>query len=165
MSFLYYREAIGINCSSISIAKIRTMVEDADSLYTNLCVANGLDSHGKVINDPRVTPLGRILRRYWVDEVPQLYNLFNRDLKLVGIRPMRKVDWRNYPDDVRRRAMMQRPGLMGIQYAFPRSSKLEVQIENMRKYLDEYYLDPFGTDLKYFRMISRAILIDGVRSK
>ena len=165
MAILYGKISLGLYGREISILKIKTMIDIPESELKTLIETNGLDSHGKIIDDPRITRLGKILRKYWVDEIPQVYSLFKGDLKPVGIRPMREIDWRSYPENIKERALMQKPGLMGIQYAFPRSSKLEEQIDNMRTYLDEYDDDPFGTDLKYFRMISRAILVKGVRSR
>lgn len=165
MAILYRKISLGLYGREISIPKIKTMIDIPESELERLIKTNGLDSHGKIIDDPRITRLGEILRRYWIDELPQVFSLFKGDLKPVGIRPMREIDWRSYPEDIKERALMQKPGLIGIQYAFPRSSKLEEQIDNMRTYLDEYDVDPFRTDLKYLRMISRAIVVNGVRSR
>jgi lipopolysaccharide/colanic/teichoic acid biosynthesis glycosyltransferase len=67
----------------------------------------------KIRQDPRVTPVGRWLRRFSIDEMPQLFNVLKGDMSLVGPRPPLPVEVENYGDDVRRRLLV-RPGVTGL---------------------------------------------------
>jgi len=127
-------------------------------------VDNGFDSYGKIMQDPRVTPLGRFLRKYWMDELPQLYNLGNRDIKLVGIRPMSKISWQRYPAELFERALRQKPGLMGIDYAFAHSESFDDRLEHMNDYLNQWEINPSKTDRDYLSRIVRSIILGGTRS-
>lgn len=85
---LYRWRVLGRNGQPILSWKFRTMVPDADRLKTKLVAANEMDGPVfKMRDDPRVTPLGRWLRRYSLDELPQLWSVVRGDLSLVGPRP------------------------------------------------------------------------------
>jgi exopolysaccharide biosynthesis polyprenyl glycosylphosphotransferase len=111
----YLSERIGLDGMPFKMAKFRTMVVDADQRVGDLAALN--ESKGgvlfKIKEDPRVTPLGRILRRYSLDELPQFINVLRRDMSVVGPRPplAREVD--AYDDEVRRRLLV-RPGITGL---------------------------------------------------
>ena len=81
--YLYFKECSGKNGKPIMICKIRTMKLDADKNLESV-LSNGRNGHGKYLNDSRITEVGGVLRKYWIDELPQLYNLFKGDIKLVG---------------------------------------------------------------------------------
>jgi len=94
--------------------KFRTMIVDADRSKEGLRSQNErVGATFKMTNDPRVTRLGRVLRRYSLDELPQLWNVLRGDMSLVGPRP-------HPPDDVRRyeaadlRRLQVTPGLTGL---------------------------------------------------
>ena len=94
--------------------KFRTMVRDAEQMRSSL---DGLNRHAsgelfKVTNDPRVTRLGRWLRRTSVDELPQLVNVLRGQMSLVGPRPLPVTD-RPYDGEARRRLFV-KPGLTGL---------------------------------------------------
>ncbi len=159
----YVKECLGENMKPIYTYKFRTMIVGAEDRW-NEVVGNGIDRYGKVLSDPRIIPIGGFLRRYWIDELPQLYNLMKGDLKLVGIRPMRRVEWERFPREIMERTLMQKPGLMGVPYAFQKINNFGDYIKNMEKYLGEWENDPIETDRKYFAKITRNILFGGVRS-
>ena len=84
----YSAERIGIDGRSFRMLKFRTMVVDADKQLDNLLAANEGDGLlFKLRNDPRVTPVGRILRRFSIDEIPQFINVLRREMSVVGPRP------------------------------------------------------------------------------
>jgi lipopolysaccharide/colanic/teichoic acid biosynthesis glycosyltransferase len=97
------------------MVKFRTMVVDADQQVGELAALN--ESEGgvlfKIKQDPRVTPLGRILRRYSLDELPQFLNVLRRDMSVVGPRPPLACEVDAYDDEVRRRLLV-RPGITGL---------------------------------------------------
>jgi exopolysaccharide biosynthesis polyprenyl glycosylphosphotransferase len=111
---LYRQLRVGRHGRPFTIYKFRTMQVDADDRYGE--VATLSDTHGpafKMVNDPRVTPLGQSLRKWAFDELPQLINVLKGDMSLVGPRPAppREVD--QY-DLWHRRRLSVRPGMTGL---------------------------------------------------
>jgi lipopolysaccharide/colanic/teichoic acid biosynthesis glycosyltransferase len=87
---LFKQERIGRGGKRFTLFKFRTMVHGADAMKTALAAANPEAMSGvrfKLTNDPRVTRVGRILRRFSIDEMPQIYNVLRGDMTLVGPRP------------------------------------------------------------------------------
>ena len=95
--------------------KFRSMRADADRFAGQLIAASGQQSpmFFKVKNDPRVTPFGRILRKYSVDELPQLLNVLRGDMSIVGPRPQVRREVESYDELVSRRLTV-KPGLTGL---------------------------------------------------
>jgi lipopolysaccharide/colanic/teichoic acid biosynthesis glycosyltransferase len=94
--------------------KFRTMVTNADQLKDQLREKNErVGPCFKIANDPRVTRLGRVLRKYSVDEIPQLWNVLFGDMSLVGPRPHPLDDYIQYDLDHRRRLEV-KPGITGL---------------------------------------------------
>jgi lipopolysaccharide/colanic/teichoic acid biosynthesis glycosyltransferase len=94
--------------------KFRTMVEDADKQLESLLSAN--DSDGllfKIRNDPRITPLGRVLRRFSIDELPQFINVLRNEMSIVGPRPPLRREVEAYDCEVLRRLLV-KPGISGL---------------------------------------------------
>lgn len=85
---IYRQERIGFRGRRFYMYKFRSMRQDADQLFTQLAEQN--ETNGgmfKMFNDPRVTRVGRFIRKYSIDELPQLYNVLKGDMSLVGPRP------------------------------------------------------------------------------
>lgn len=164
METFYIRRAIGKNGKLFNCYKLRTMKKGAEGCLEDV-LKNGLDKYGKPVNDERITRLGKFLRKYWIDEFPQLvYNVPKGDMKMVGIRPNDKKTWKNYPQDIKERALQQKPGLFAIQYHSREVENFNDNLKILRQYLDEYETSPFSTDLKYFFRIISNIVFHGVRS-
>ncbi|MGA5037645.1 sugar transferase [Streptomyces capoamus] len=111
----FYRQTrVGRNHTRFPMWKYRTMVVDADRLKDELAAANENDGHMfKMRRDPRVTPLGRFLRRYSLDELPQLFNVLLGHMSLVGPRPPVPEEVVEY-DPVEMRRLHVKPGLTGL---------------------------------------------------
>lgn len=111
----YLSERIGLDGKPFRMIKFRTMVVDADRQVDALAAQN--ESKGgvlfKIRRDPRVTPVGRVLRRYSIDELPQFLNVLRRDMSVVGPRPPLAREVAAYDDEVRRRLLV-RPGITGL---------------------------------------------------
>jgi exopolysaccharide biosynthesis polyprenyl glycosylphosphotransferase len=110
----YSAERIGIDGRPFSMLKFRTMVQDADKLLDSLVAQN--ESDGllfKIRDDPRVTPVGRILRRFSIDELPQFINVVRQEMSVVGPRPPLRREVEAYDDDVQRRLLV-KPGVTGL---------------------------------------------------
>lgn len=110
----YTQRRVGLDGRPFTILKFRTMVPGADRLQQDLTSASdrGDDPLFKMRADPRVTRLGRVLRRYSVDEVPQLVNVLLGHMSLVGPRPPLPSEVDGYGARARRR-LLSKPGLTG----------------------------------------------------
>ncbi|MEM6941116.1 MAG: sugar transferase [Pseudomonadota bacterium] len=123
----FYRQArLGKNGKMFSILKLRTMVHDADAVL-EACLANDpemrreWDTIQKLTNDPRITPLGRILRKVSIDELPQLWNVLKGEMSLVGPRPMMPFQLKLYGNSSAYFSL--RPGITGMWQVSARNSE------------------------------------------
>ena len=110
----YSSERIGIDGRPFSMLKFRTMVQDADKQLESLLGNN--ESDGllfKIRDDPRVTPIGRVLRRFSIDELPQFINVLRQEMSVVGPRPPLRREVEAYDYDVQRRLLV-KPGITGL---------------------------------------------------
>ena len=109
---LFRQQRSGLNGRPFTMLKFRTMVTDAEQLKAELASFNEMDGPVfKVTNDPRVTPLGRWLRKWSVDELPQLWNVLRFEMSLVGPRPLPVDEIRRINDPAHRRRLSVKPGL------------------------------------------------------
>ena len=114
-SALFRQVRVGADGRTFTMYKFRSMYADAEQRLTSLQARNEA-SDGllfKIRNDPRVTPVGRWLRRFSLDELPQLLNVVKGDMSLVGPRPPLPREVEQYGADVRRRLLV-KPGLTGL---------------------------------------------------
>lgn len=110
----FAQERVGLNRRPIWIYKFRSMVPDADQQQEALRDALGVETpHFHVAHDPRVTRVGRFLRRTSLDEFPQFFNVLRGELSLVGPRPLSRADFDRLDWGAHRRVSV-RPGLTGI---------------------------------------------------
>ncbi|WP_448642060.1 sugar transferase [Geodermatophilus sp. URMC 63] len=110
----FRQERVGRDGRTFSMLKFRSMVSGADRMAEQLAADN--DGNGvlyKKKTDPRVTRVGRVLRRFSVDELPQLVNVLRGDMSLVGPRPPLQREVEQYGYDMRRRFLV-KPGLTGL---------------------------------------------------
>jgi lipopolysaccharide/colanic/teichoic acid biosynthesis glycosyltransferase len=148
---IYIKRAIGQNGREINVYKFRTMIKNADKQLSQVLTTTNLDHQGKLINDSRITKLGKILRKYHLDELPQLYNILKGDMKLVGIRPMEKEFWdKIYPEPIYNEAIKHKPGLWGVNYAASKKrSSNNTHLALVKLYQREYKKSPIITDTKF----------------
>jgi len=139
---VYAQDRCGLNLRAFRMHKFRSMYADADRLQASLEQRNeAVGPVFKIRNDPRVTPLGRILRKTSIDELPQLWNVLVGDMSLVGPRPLpwRDVDRITRPADMRRFSM--RPGLTCLWQIQGRSNiGFERWVELDLEYIDNWSL-------------------------
>jgi exopolysaccharide biosynthesis polyprenyl glycosylphosphotransferase len=110
----YKQRRVGKDGREFTILKFRTMVRDADRIKKELADVNeGAGVLFKMRRDPRVTRVGALLRRYSIDELPQLFNVLTGAMSLVGPRPPLPEESARYEADVRRRLLV-KPGLTGL---------------------------------------------------
>jgi exopolysaccharide biosynthesis polyprenyl glycosylphosphotransferase len=153
----FKQERIGRNKRRFHIYKFRTMVINAEKLQSAL---EGLNEAAgpvfKIKNDPRVTPIGRLLRRTSLDELPQLFNVLRGEMSLVGPRPLPLRDYEGFDQDWQRRRFSVRPGITCLWQVNGRSN---VAFDHWMK-LDLQYLDEWSIwlDMKILVQTIPAVL-------
>jgi exopolysaccharide biosynthesis polyprenyl glycosylphosphotransferase len=109
---LFRQRRSGLNGEPFTMLKFRSMVTDAEQRKHELEALNEMSGPVfKVTNDPRITPIGRFLRKYSFDELPQLFNVLRGEMSLVGPRPLPVDEVRRFDDPAHRRRLSVRPGL------------------------------------------------------
>lgn len=134
---LFRQERVGRNGRTFHMLKVRSMVETAEDDLAGLLDRNeGAGVLFKIRSDPRITRIGRVLRKYSLDELPQLWNIVAGQMSLVGPRPPLPVEVENYESHMHRRLYI-KPGLTGMWQVNGRSN-LSWE-ESVR--LDLYYVE------------------------
>lgn len=158
----YRQERVGLDGKTFKMLKFRSMVPDAHARLAEVLAAEGVTDVGmfyKPKNDPRVTPVGRFLRRYSLDELPQLLNVLKGEMSLVGPRPQIDAEVAQY-DHVASRRLLVKPGLSGLWQVSGRSD-LSPE-EGIR--MDVYYVENwtvFGDFLILLRTAKAMIAGEG----
>ena len=155
---------IGKNGKIIKVHKIRTMHPYSEYLQEYVYNRNELQEGGKIKNDFRISPEGRFFRKFWIDEIPMLINIFKGEMKLVGVRPLSKHFYSLYDEDLQQKRIKNKPGFIPPFYVDLPKTMSEI-MESERKYLELYDKSPFLTDVKYFFAAFKNVLFKGVRSK
>ncbi len=138
---IYTQKRIGVQAKPFTIYKLRTMVNHAESKVADVLNLNGITDNNLVLkypNDPRVTKVGRILRRWSLDEIPQFWNVLRGEMSLVGPRPeeSRIVDLYN---DHQRQRLAVKPGITGPMQISGRAdldmeSRLALELQYIKNY-------------------------------
>lgn len=149
---------------NIKVYKFRTMYPFSEYLQQYIYDKNQLDVCGKFKDDFRVTGFGKFLRKFWLDELPMLFNLLKGDLKLVGVRPLSKQYQSLYPEDLLAMRHKFRPGLVPPFYADMPKNFDEI-VESERRYLQKYEKCGWCADVDYFFRAFINIVFRNARSK
>lgn len=156
----YGQERIGLNGVPFKMLKFRSMVVGADAQLESLLAEQGTSDKPlfKVENDPRITPVGRVLRKYSLDEFPQLVNVFLGSMSLVGPRPQREGEVALY-DDAARRRLIVKPGMSGLWQVSGRSA---LSWEDAIR-LDLYYVENWSLtgDISILIRTFKAVVAPG----
>lgn len=134
---IFVQPRVGHLCRSFDMYKLRTMVDGADRMEETLAASSGNPTFLKIKRDPRATSIGRLLRKYSIDELPQLYNVLRGDMSLVGPRPLLLSDFRKFPKREQLRRFAVKPGMTGLWQVSGRSACTDTQ----RIRLDLEYVD------------------------
>jgi len=153
----FLQERIGINKRRFLIWKFSTMVMGAEALLPQLEEQNEVSGPVfKIKEDPRITKIGKWLRRSSIDELPQLFNVLKGDMSLVGPRPLPVRDYEGFNEDWQRRRFSVRPGITCLWQVQGRSSiGFEQWMALDLQYLDEWSL---WLDLKILAMTIPAVM-------
>jgi lipopolysaccharide/colanic/teichoic acid biosynthesis glycosyltransferase len=154
---------IGKNGKVIKVYKLRTMYTFSEYLQKYVYETNSLKAGGKFKNDFRITRWGKVLRKYWLDELPMLINLLKGELKIVGFRPLTEHYLSLYNEKLAEIRSRIKPGLIPPFYCdLPKT--FEEIMESEERYVQSYIENPFATDVKYFIQAMTNIFFRGARS-
>lgn len=142
---------IGKNGNIIGVYKFRTMYSYSEYLQPYMYAHGGLREGGKFANDYRVNEWGRLLRSFWLDELPMFINFFKGQMKLVGVRPLSRHYFSLYTPEMQELRIKVKPGLLPPFYYEQESPKTVEEVQaSERRYIEAYLRAPFRTDWKYF---------------
>jgi lipopolysaccharide/colanic/teichoic acid biosynthesis glycosyltransferase len=140
---VFYRwQVVGLQGRPFTGYKFRTMVQGADRLRSQLMAQNEMEGPVfKMRTDPRVTPLGRVLRRYSLDELPQLWSVLKGDMSLVGPRPPLQSEYIDF-SPLQKRKLLAKPGITCLWQISGRNeiSDFEEWVRLDLKYIAEWSL-------------------------
>jgi exopolysaccharide biosynthesis polyprenyl glycosylphosphotransferase len=153
----FVQTRVGYNRRRFKMIKFRTMIPDAERLQHQLEGLN--EAQGpvfKIKNDPRITPLGRLLRKTSLDELPQLFNVIKGDMSLVGPRPLPQRDVERFEDTWLKRRFSVKPGITCLWQVNGRNdTDFGAWIAQDLEYIDHW---SFGLDLKILAKTIPAVL-------
>ncbi len=153
---LFVQERIGVNRAPFHMMKFRTMYQAADEMQSQIEAFNESDGPlFKIRRDPRVTPVGRLLRRLSLDELPQLINVVRGEMALIGPRPLPRRDFENYYEEWH---YGRHAGLPGLTCLWQVSGRSLVHFQDMCV-MDIYYLRnrDWALDLQILLRTVRAV--------
>ena len=138
----FTQERVGQNKRRFTVYKLRTMVADAEEVLQRVEHLNEVSGPVfKIKQDPRITPVGRFLRRSSIDELPQLINVLKGEMSLVGPRPLPLRDYAGFNEDWHRRRFSVPPGITCLWQICGRSSTpFDKWMELDMEYIDKWSL-------------------------
>ncbi|MGD0009158.1 MAG: sugar transferase [Terriglobia bacterium] len=153
----FIQERVGLNKRRFRLFKFRTMVQGAEQRLAEVAHLNEVSGPVfKIKNDPRLTRLGKLLRKTSIDELPQLFNVLKGDMSLVGPRPLPVRDYKGFDQDWQRRRFSVRPGITCLWQINGRSSTpFDKWMELDMHYIDHWSL---GLDIKILAKTVPAVL-------
>jgi lipopolysaccharide/colanic/teichoic acid biosynthesis glycosyltransferase len=129
--FFYFQERIGFKNKPFYIWKFVTMLKNSENMASGSITLR---------DDPRVTTVGKYLRKWKLNELPQFFNIWKGDMSIIGPRPLLKADFDKYPEEVKSKVYNVKPGLSGI---------ASIVFRDEERYLSEANIEPHEYDRKY----------------
>ena len=155
---------VGKNGKLFKVYKFRTMHPYSEFLQAYIYDRYSLQEGGKFNHDIRVTTLGRIMRKYWMDELPMLINWLKGDMKLVGVRPISQHYFSLYSKELQEQRTRHKPGLLPPFYADMPKTLDEIQASEIRYLTMCEQRGTLVTDFVYFWKIVGTIVFKRARS-
>ena len=155
----FRQQRSGLNGRPFTMFKFRTMCTDAEQRKHEFEALNEMSGPVfKIAKDPRITPIGRFLRKFSLDEFPQLYNVLRGDMSLVGPRPLPEYEVKRFDDCAHRRRLSVKPGLTCLWQV---SGRNEVKSFEDWVRLDLQYIDnwSFWLDVKILLRTIPVVLL------
>lgn len=163
---IFKMNRVGKDKKMIKVFKMRTMHPYAEYLHQYMIDTYGYskDGTGRPANDFRITEWGKFLRKYWLDELPQLLNVFKGEMRLFGVRPVSQVRFNEFPQYMQELRTKYKPGCIPPYVSLLMKDEKQ-NIEAERIYLAEKKKHPVWTDIKYFWWAVYNILANKIRSE
>jgi exopolysaccharide biosynthesis polyprenyl glycosylphosphotransferase len=161
---LFRQKRSGLNGAPFTLFKFRTMVTNAEQLKNEIEILNEMRGPVfKVTNDPRITPIGRWLRRYSFDEWPQLFNVLRGEMSLVGPRPLPVDEVKRFDDFAHRRRLSVKPGITCLWQV---SGRNQIADFNDWVRLDLQYIDNWSLWLDFkILLLTTPVVLRGTGAK
>lgn len=157
-------ERVGLHGKRIFVYKFRTMHPYAQYLQRDLINEFGYNEVGKLKNDNRITRLGKFLRKYYLDEIPQFINWLRGDIRLVGCRPVSSLFLESYPKEVLQMRLQFKPGIISPAIADGARTVKEV-IDSEYKFLLNISQEPWKTRFRVFIKSITNVLFRKIKSE
>ena len=155
---------VGKNGKMFNVYKLRTMHPYSEFLQAYIYEKYSLQEGGKFNHEIRISTLGRIARKYWLDELPMLFNLLKGDMKLVGVRPISQHYFSLYTKELQDKRTRHTPGLLPPFYADMPKTLEEIEASEMRYLTMCEEKGTLRTDFIYFWKIVFTIIFKRARS-
>lgn len=155
---------IGAKNRVIDLYKFRTMHPYSEYLQEYVYEKHNLRKGGKFRNDFRITALGKLMRKAWMDELPMAYNWIKGDVKLVGVRPLSLHYMSLYPQELWELRGKVKPGLVPPYYV-DLPDTLDEICDSEKRYIESFLERPVATQWRYFWRALYNIVVKGARSK
>ena len=156
-------DRLGYKGIPIKVYKIRTMHAYSEFLHKYMIDNHGFNNSGKILNDYRITKWGKLLRKYWIDEIPQIYNILRGDLKIIGLRPVSKEYFNELPEEVKRKRLTLKPGCIPPYVSLNMKSSVGEVLEADLIYIEAYEKNRL-ISIKFFFMAIYNIIFKSKRS-
>ena len=151
----FKQERMGYKNKIFLIWKFATMLKDSANLPGGIYTTK---------NDPRITPMGGFLRKSKINELPQLFNIFFGHMSVIGPRPVMKVSFEAYPNEIQKVIYNVKPGLTGIgSIIFRDEEELLTNVKNNGGDIREFYLEkiyPFKGELEIWYQNNKSFFVD-----
>ena len=148
----YFQKRIGLNNQYFNIWKFATMLKDSPNMGSGSITLR---------NDSRVTPLGKYLRMSKLNELPQIINVLKGDMSIVGPRPLVDRTFSAYPDEIRNKVYLSKPGITGIGSIVFRDEERLISNSSMKPH--EFYavhIAPYKGALEMWYLKKKCFLVD-----
>ena len=148
----YFQERVGLDNKTIKIFKFATMLKNSEQMGTGIYTAK---------NDPRILPFGNFLRKTKINELPQIINILNGDISLVGPRPLIRKTFELYKEQDQKIIYSMKPGLTGVGSIVFRNE--EEILNNARIDLEKFYenhITPYKAELELWYEKNKSFICD-----
>jgi lipopolysaccharide/colanic/teichoic acid biosynthesis glycosyltransferase len=151
----YKQERLGYKNKPFLIWKFATMLKNSSNMPGGYIT---------VKKDPRLTPMGDFLRKSKINELPQLFNIFGGKMSIVGPRPVMKISFEAYPDDIKKTIYNVKPGLTGVgSIIFRDEEELITRVKNAGGDIHEFYVNkiyPHKGNLELWYQKNKSLVLD-----
>lgn len=148
----YFQKRVGLDNKTIKIFKFATMLKNSEQMGTGIYTAK---------NDPRILPFGNFLRKTKINELPQIINILNGDISLVGPRPLIRKTFELYKEEDQKIIYSMKPGLTGVGSIVFRNE--EEILNNAKIELEKFYenhITPYKAELELWYEKNKSFICD-----